>query len=115
MGTAESEIRQVELTIEAAKQQINRMNSLIKLSHNPEYKEIFLEGYFKDFAVAQVLMKADPSQQSEHIQASIVKTIDGIGSLRLHLQSIIAEGRQAEDALVEYELTKEELHEEDAV
>jgi len=110
----EQQIHQVEITIEEAKKHINKMNALIRLSRNKDYKEIFLDGFFGQHAVQQVLLKADPGQQSAELQANIIREIDAIGTLRMHLRSIVTLGRQHEDALAEHEQTKEELHQEDA-
>ena len=107
------QIQQVELTIEEAKKHINRMNALIKLSNNKEYKEIFLEGFFKDYAIQQVMLKGDPSQQGPDDQAAIIRNIDSIAAVRFHLHAIMAQGRQMEGALVDHEETLGELREED--
>ena len=90
------------------------MNSLIKLSNNKEYKEIFLEGFFKEYAIQQVMLKSDPSQQSEANQKAVIDNINSIGSLRIHLHGIMTQGRQMEDALIGHEETREELQAEDA-
>ena len=110
----EQQIHQVEITIEEAKKQVNKMNALIRLSRNKDYKEVFLDGYFTQHAIQQVLLKADPGHQSSEQQAEIVKEIDAIGSLRMHLHAIVAQGRQMEGSLAEHEQTKEELLTEDA-
>jgi len=115
MQDTQSQIHQVELTIDEAKKHINKMNSLIKLSNNKEYKEIFLEGFFKDYAIQQVMLKSDPTQQSADCQKAIIDNINSIGSLRVHLHGIMTQGRQMEDALVDHEVTREELQAEDIV
>ncbi len=108
------QIAQVELTIEEAKEHIQKMNALIKLSNNANYKKIFLEGFFEDYAIQQVMLKSDPSQQRAEDQETIINNINSIGSLRIHLHGIMQQGRVAEAALAEYETTREELLEEDA-
>jgi len=105
----QAQIHQVDLSIEEANKNIRRMNALIKLSNNKEYKEIFLDGYFNAFAIKQVLLRADPTQQSEADQLQIMKNIDAIGALRIHLQSVITLGRQSEAAIQDDERTREEL------
>ena len=111
---AEAQIHQVEISIEEAKKQINKMNALIRLSRNKDYKEIFLDGFFTQHAIQQVLLKADPGHQSPEQQADILREIDAIGSLRMHLHAVIAQGRQMEGSLPEHEQAKEELLAEDA-
>jgi len=110
----DSQIAQVELSIDEAKKQINKMNALIKLSNNKEYKEIFLDGFFQQYAIQQVMLKSDPSQQSADNQKAIIDNINSIGSVRVHLHGIIAQGRAAEAALADHEEAREELQEEDA-
>jgi len=113
MGTAQ-QIEQVELTIEDAKKHIHKMEALIRLSHNKDYEEIFLNGFFKDYAIQQVMLKGEPSQQGPDDQAAIIRNIDSIAAVRVHLHAIMAQGRQMEDALTDHEQTRDELHEEDA-
>lgn len=110
----EQQIHQVELTIEEAKKQINKMNALIRLTNNKDYKEIFMEGFFKEYAVNQVMLRADPSQQSDADQETLLKNIDSISRLWMHLNSVITMGRRAEEAMEDYENTRQELLEEDA-
>jgi len=107
------QIQQVELSIDEAKKHIHRMNSLIKLSHNKEYEEIFLHGFFEEYAIQQVMLKGDPSQQSPDDQATIIRNIDSIAAVRFHLHAIIAQGRAAESALADHEEARDELLAED--
>ena len=110
----DQQVHQVELSIQEAKKQIDRKNALVRLSNNKEYKEIFLDGYFKEFAIQQVMLKSEPAQQDAKNQEIIVKNIDGIGALRTHLQSIMALGYRSEEALRDDEITREELLAEEA-
>ena len=113
MNTAQ-QIQQVELSIDEAKEHIQKMNALIRLSNSKDYQQVFLQGFFKDYAIQQVMLKSDPSQQNDADQKVIIENINSIGSLRVHLHGIMAQGRAAEGALHDHEETREELLEEDA-
>lgn len=105
-----SELQQVELSIAEAKRNINKMNALIRLSNNKDYALVFLDGFFREFAIDQVMMKAAEGQQREQDQKDILRNIDAIGTLRLFMHNIIATGRASESAIAEDEQTREELH-----
>lgn len=109
-----SDLHEVELSIELAKQRVAKMDAVIRLANNKDYQAVIHKGYFEDFASQQVLLRADPTQQDEKEQAIINKNIDGIGALYGHLHAIVALGRQAQSAIVADQNTREEILEEEA-
>ena len=115
MSIAQNELQQVELSIEQAKANIERMNKLEKLKNNPEFEELVLKGYFEQEASRLVLLKADHNVQGDTEQKQIEKMIDAIGYLRQYFNTIYQFGAMAQNALEQHEATREEILQEDAL
>ncbi|TNF01490.1 MAG: hypothetical protein EP328_00030 [Gammaproteobacteria bacterium] len=106
-------IKQVELGIKEANQMIEMGASLTKLLGNRDFKKVILDGYLEKEAVRLVHLKSAPSMQGEAMQASIVKEIDGIGSLIGFFRTIEHTAEMARVALADHEQTLEELNSEE--
>lgn len=109
MESTGEQIEQIELSIEQAKGMVDNMKSLRNLTNNPDFKNIILDGYFRDEASRVVLLKADPSMQKEFDQAYLTNSIIAIGYLRQYLSSIMQMGQQAERDIFNAEKTREEI------
>lgn len=99
----------IELSIKHAKQNVELMRSLDKLTKNKDFKAIFLEGYFEKEPARLCMLKSNPEMQSEDDQLAIVKQIDAIGALRQYFIAINQIGRMSEKAISEDEQTREEI------
>ena len=108
MNTSE-QLEHIEISIEQAKKLIDNKNALIRLTDNPDFKLLVLEGYFKEEASRLVLLKADPEMQKDTEMKSIEKSIDAIGYVRLYFRTIMQLGSRAEQDLLGSEQTREEL------
>jgi len=109
MSTIAEQLEQVEVSIEQAKEAITNKEALDKLTANPDFKKVVLEGYFEKEASRLVLLKADPSMQDEKEQSQIDKSINAIGYVRLYFHTIMQLGLQMERTIAEDEKTREEL------
>lgn len=109
MSTTEEQLESIDVSIEMAQKSVNNMTDLIKLTSNKEFKNIIEEGYFVKEASRLVLVKADPSQQGEAEQAAIEKAINAIGFLRQYFVQIMQIGRMNEKAIIDDELTREDI------
>ena len=109
----EQQIKHIDLSIEQAKANIQRYEQLNKLASNKEFKELILDGYFRDEASRLVLLKADPNMLGDTEQLHIGKLIDGIGALRQYFSTIERIGEMSQRALKEHEQTREELLQEE--
>lgn len=109
----QSQLEQVELTIEAANKAIKLKKSLDRLIKNRDFRAIIDEGYLKDEAVRLVHLKADFNMASEDNQDFVNRGIDSIGSLRGYFSKILQQGAGAEAALQEHEKTRETILAED--
>jgi len=103
------QLEQVEISIEQAKAAVAFKEVLTRLTDNKDFKEIIIEGYFKEEASRLVLLKADPAMQGESEANQISKSIDAIGYLRLYLHTIMQRGIAMENSLKADENTREEL------
>jgi predicted adenine nucleotide alpha hydrolase (AANH) superfamily ATPase len=106
-------IETVEVSIQQAKETVDKMTSLLKLSKNKDFKKIVEEGYFEKEASRLVLLKADPSLQSDEDQKQIDNSIIAIGYFRQYLGTVIQLGRMAEKSLKEDESVLQELRNEE--
>lgn len=110
----EQQMAQIEMSIEAAQKRIEDAAALDRLYKNPDFKRIFLDGYFRDEASRTVLLKADPSMQGEQEQKDCNNIIMAIGMLRQHFAKVFAIGEQAEYAIEADRETREEMLAEEA-
>lgn len=104
----ESQIAEVEVSIEDAKEQIERKKALDRLYNNKDFKDLILEGYFVNEASRLVLLKGDlnlPDEAQEHCD----KMINGIGCLRSYFQTVHHFGNMAEKGLDDHYSTIQEL------
>jgi len=108
----DEQIKEVELSIDMAKEAINKKKDFDKLLLLPEFNSIIEDGYFKVKASELVLLLASPGMQADTHQKELLKQINAIGSLRQYFHSIVAQGMQAESALEDFEATQTELLEE---
>lgn len=105
-----SDIQEIELSIEQSRVFITTADALNRLMKNEDFKILISVGYFKEEPARLVELKAAPQTTSEEWQASIIKSIDGIGSLQQYFNTIwgLAENarvaiEEGEEALVEIE------------
>lgn len=106
---SQSDIHEVEVSLEQANLQIAMSDAVARLEQNRDFQEIVLGHYFRDEAVRLVHMKGDPSMQREDRQASIMSMMDAIPAFRNFLERITDAGQQARVAKEEYEGTLDEL------
>lgn len=109
MKPANEQIENIEISINTAKEYVDRMNSVFSLSKNRDFIDVIDKGYFEKEASRLVLLKADPNLQKPEEQASIIRSIDAIGHFRQYLSSVISLGKMMEKSLVEDTVTRDEL------
>jgi len=104
-----NEVEEIEVSIENCKASIEMDDALGRLWAQPDFKKVIIEGYFKDYAVDMVTAKSNPGCQTEVIQAAIVKSIDGIGTLRQFFSKIEKEAQMSRTAMADSEEELEAL------
>jgi hypothetical protein len=103
------DLSNIEKSIEQSKLSIARKDVLVRLQKSPDFKELIEEGFLKEHAVRQVMLKAHPSLQNEAQQNLMDQQITAIGGLKQFLISVFTEGMTAEQSLVADEATREEI------
>ena len=114
MSDFDTQMEEIDLTMEQAKKFISRRDTALKLTRDKLYLEVIQEGYFEDEAKRLVLLKGDPSFQTTEAQEDLDRRIFSIAYLFQYLEGIIQIGNMAERDLVEHESAKEELMDESA-
>lgn len=107
MSNAEFDLEQIELSINEAKEIINRKEMLDRLTNNKDFRALIIDGYFTKEAARLVQNKpyAHNSEMKEDIEANI----DAIGFFRMYLNGIDQMGITALRSLEADEATREEI------
>jgi len=103
-----SQLHNVEIEIDVAKELIAVRDSYVKLSDNKFFKEVILEGYFKKEAARLVMAKSNPNLD-EAMQKNLDNKILGVGGLVQYFNEILRVGDMAQEALGQQEQTREEI------
>ena len=104
-----SEIEQLEHSIQVSKKSVDLGNALERLLRNRDFKAVILEGYLKDEAIRLVHLKADPAMQTSASQASIISQIDAVGAVTSYLREVRRQADQGKKVMLEAEEVLEEL------
>jgi len=106
------DIKEIEVTIDQAKEQVERMEALDRLRQNKDWKNIIEEGYFEKEASRLVCALGEPALQEDKQQEQLQNMMKGVTWFRQYLNSIYMFGRQAQQAMPSYEQTREEIYNE---
>jgi hypothetical protein len=114
MSEVENQVRQVELSIEEARAQIERSKQLKRLEKNKDFKALVLEGLLREDAVRQVMLRGSPQLHGDGPGATIVRAgIEArmimIGELNNYFRYLHIEGESAQAAMSDHESAHEEL------
>ena len=106
-------IAQIEKGIEDAKYFIKRREMAQKLYENPDFKELFVNGFFKEEAARLVQLSSDPAMSAEQ-RADALSMAQATGHTKRYLSMIIQMANQAEKELPAMYETIDELRSEEA-
>ena len=109
---SQSEIEQIEMTITEARKVADRGRLAQKLSLQPAFRKLVLEGYFVEEASRLALLSSDPTLP-EHIRDAVKRDLNGPGAFKRYLSTIVQMGQMAEQEIRESEETLEEIREEE--
>ena len=104
-----SDIEQLEHSIQISKKSVDLGNALERLLRNRDFKAVIMEGYMKDEAIRLVHLKADPAMQTPASQHSIVSQIDAIGAVTSYLNEVRRQADQSKKVIHDAEEVLEEL------
>ena len=100
--TNEEHVVNIDLQIEQAKEAIATRDALKRLETNPDFKKVFTEEFFKNFATQLVWQRGETTaQMNPQLLEAIDRNIACIGSMRSWLHTVNAQGAQAESAIVQ--------------
>lgn len=105
------QIEQMEVSLEHAKELVERKRQAEKLGSNREFKKLILDGYCQQEAARLVSLSGDP-QMKEH-RDEIFADIEAIGRFQAFLRTTIQIGRQAEAEIADYEFEIDALRNEE--
>jgi hypothetical protein len=109
-----SEIGNLEVEIDQAKEMISLNDELQKLFNYGPFKRIIDEGFFKDEAIRLVALKMDPEFRAPDKQESVDRAMFAIGGLRAYFHRIYRVSEMAKDALDDMHATHATMLTEDA-
>lgn len=110
MSEVDSQIEQIEMSVQEAQTKIDKSDALARLEKNKDFKFLFLDGFFKEDAIRSVMVLASPNAANEEQQKQIQERINLIGGLYNYLHYVHLEGEQSRNAMTAYEETRDELH-----
>lgn len=105
---SQQDIEQIELSLEHAKEMVEKRNMAIQLADNPAFKKLVLEGYFQNEAARLAHLLTDPSLPAEH-REFVKIDIAGPGAFKRYMQTLVRMGDQAAASIAEYENELDEL------
>ena len=105
---SQEEIKEIELSIEHAKEIALRGEMAEKLATNHEFKKLILDGYFRDEAARLALLSSDPALDQTS-REHVLRDLNGPGSLKRYLSAIVQMGRVAQNEIREAYQTMDEI------
>lgn len=107
MYANQKDIDQVELSIEEARKKVERREAALRLAENSDFKELVLDGYCKDEAVR--LVNTLNETGFEESQVDINRMLASISDFNRYMRHIVREGRIAKEAIIDHEITLDDL------
>ncbi len=104
---------QIELSIDQAKEFMDKSEALKRLERNDDFKKLILEGYLEKEAVRLVGLLMDSEMQGDLEKDLINKELFGISSLRLFLRNVHLIAAQMQNQVARSEEVLEELRNQD--
>ena len=103
----QSEIDQVEATLEHAEAALALGEKMQKLAANKDFQDIIINGYFKDEAARLTGLLGDP--QFKDSQDEIMKDLHAISSFQRYCRQIIRNGEMAQKSIIDCKAALDEL------
>lgn len=103
-----NELEELDKCIEQASVPVKLGDALKRLLNSKDFKQVVLEGYFKEEAIRLVHLKSASTMQSKENQDSIISQINAIGSFRQYLDMVQYKADLAAKSIESAEEAKEE-------
>lgn len=104
-----SELKQIELEVAEAKQEIALADALTRLNKNRDFKLLIREGFLVQQAAKAAQMLADRDMAHPAAQKGLYDRLIAVGQVSLYLDSIEHTGNMAVKTLRESENTRDEI------
>ena len=104
---------QIELSIDQAKEFLDKSEALRRLERNEDFKKLIIEGYLEKEAVRLVGLLMDSEMQEDLEKDLINKELYGISSMRLYLRNVHLIAAQMKNQVARSEEVLEELRKQD--
>jgi len=101
--------REIEISIEAAKEAVERKNQIEELIRDKRFRNIFTIGYLEKEPARLASLLADPEWQAEDKQQSLIEDLRAISSFRQYILGIKGMGMQMERQIASSEAQLEEM------
>lgn len=108
-----SEIEQLELAVDKAREMVERRDMVLKLSKNREFRKIMSEGYFVDEAARLVAISGELAHKPHRDE--IFDSIKAISHVRQYFSDIVRLGNIAENEIDSSEEYLADMRGDDAV
>jgi hypothetical protein len=109
---SQSDIEQIELSIEEARKMVDRGRMAEELSMNSGFRKLVLEGYFVEEAARLVHLSSDPTVP-ENMRTVILRDLNGPGAFKRYLSTLVQMGRMAAQEIRDAQETLEEIRQEE--
>ncbi len=108
--TNDTELQEINMSIEQAKDYIDFAESENELSsNNKHFEKVIIDGYMRDEAARLAGMLAEPTMADEVNQRELMSAIKAIGHLRQYLINIRRTGLMMKESLLDAEAAREEV------
>lgn len=94
-----SDVEQIELSIEEAKEKIALFDALKNLEKNPDFKKLIEKKYLESYPIRLVRLKAAVQMRDPEDQKMIENRIIGVGEFFNFLNAVAQEGHVAMQSL----------------
>lgn len=112
MSEAQEQIQEIELSIEEAKKYVAFGDAIERLHANKDFREVILEGYFRDEASRLTLLLADQNV-TEKTREHIFHSIQAIGELHGFFTARLMQREQMKSAIIQAQETIVEIQAEE--
>ena len=106
-----TDIKQLEVSIEAAEKQVKLLEAYEALTKNKDFKLLIEETYFKDNVIRLAMLRGEHNLTAES-KEEVLKELDAIALFRSFLKDIVGLGINAKRAIKESQNTLGEILEE---
>lgn len=97
-------IEEIEVSLNELKMLIASATKISELHNNPQFQDIIVHGFFKEYPEDLVRSLAEPQiANNEAKRQEVLRTLEGISCLHGYLNSVYQKGKYAKMQLDEHE------------